>query len=1005
MPTLSSDFIHDVQRTIGAEICTDLTTRLLYSTDASIYQIEPLGVVFPKHLDDLQAIVELAARYRVPLLARGSGSSLAGQAIGCALIVDCSRYLTRLLEVNPEARTATVEPGLVLAQLNRAAAAYGLTFAPDPASAERATIGGSIANNASGAHSILYGMVADHLLAADVVLADGSLATFTSLPLDEAHRRAANGANALEAALYRTTLAIREHHAETIRSRFPRVWRRACGYNLNYLLPWSPTAPPLWEQVSSQWSPGGYAPAALPYPPVQAGEINLAPLLAGSEGTLAIIRRATLRLVPKPKHTLLGIVGFDSVAEACDVVPEVLAYHPSGVELIPGSLIRLARSVPAYARQLGFVIGDPQALLVVEFAADDLAFLRRQADQLKRASDHTWHREMRFLDSPAEQQAVWNVRKVSLGLAQSRPGDDKYVSFIEDLSVPVEHLGEFVRGIERIFHEHATDAEIYAHASAGCLHIRPALNLKTPQGVRNLRDIAEQAVALTLNLGGAISGEHGVGLARSEWIERAFGAEIVALFTALKNAADPHGLLNPGKILDSQPMDVNLRFGADYRAQGWRPVLDFSSQGGLVGAIEMCNGAGVCRKEDGVMCPSFQATRQEMHSTRGRANLLRAMISEKFPTQQLAESSVHQALDLCLACKGCKAECPSSVDIAKLKVEFYHQYYQRHRRRLRDYLFAYIGWVAPLGSALSGVVNPLLSKRWVQNLGERMLGIAARRPFPKFAPRHRLNRWQPAPICSQPDLLLLSDVFSHYFHPEIEQATLKVLEATGFSVRPIPLLGAGRTWISKGFLDAAKRHAGHLLELLQALDPRGHLPVVGIEPSEIYTLCEEFLDFFPRDEWVHSLAKRAWLVDEFLIRPQAEGEIPIERPAGCMVSHPNDKSVLLHGHCHQKARPPAEDGYPVGVEATVSMLQSVGYQVKVIEAGCCGMAGAFGYEAEHYDLSMRIGELSLFPRVRAAPEGVIIAAAGASCRAQIEDGTGRKAIHPVILLTESKTML
>ncbi len=1001
MSALPEDFVQEMQQTIDGEIRTDFTTRLLYSTDASIYQMEPLGVVFPSHLDDLQAIVELAARHKVPLLARGAGSSLAGQAIGPALIIDCSRHLTRLIEINPEERTTTVEPGLVLNTLNRAAAAHGLTFGPDPASAERATIGGSIANNASGSHSILYGMTADHLLAAEVVLADGSLATFASVSLDEAQRRAESSANALEAALYRLALTIRQHYAETIRNRFPRVWRRACGYNLNYLMPWSPTAPPLWEQVSAQWLPEGHPPAPLPYPPVHPGEINLAPLIAGSEGTLAIIRRAKLRLVPKPKHTLLGILAFDSVAEACDFVPEVLSHHPSGVELIPGSLIQLARSVPAYARQVGFVNGNPQALLVVEFAGDEPALLQNRAIQLKHTGEQMWHREVNLLLNPAEQQQIWNVRKVSLGLAQSRPGEDKYISFIEDLSVPVERLGEFVRGIERIFQEHGLQAEIYAHASAGCLHIRPALNLKTSEGVRKLRTIAQQAVEWTLHFGGAISGEHGVGLARSEWIESAFGSEIVALFRAVKQAADPQGLLNPGKILDSQPMDVNLRFGPDYRAQGWHPVLDFSTQGGLEGAIEMCNGAGVCRKDDGVMCPSFQATREEMHSTRGRANLLRAMISGKFSTQRLAESSVHQALDLCLACKGCKAECPSSVDIAKLKVEFYHQYYQRHRRRLRDNLFAYIGSMAPLGSLLAPLVNPLLEWSWVRNLGERVLGIAAERPFPKFAAWHLLNRRSNLPHPTQPNLLLLSDVFSHYFYPEIEQAALRVLELAGFCVHLIPVLGAGRTLISKGFLDAAKRHAHRLVSHSQALDPQGQLPILGIEPSEIYTLREEFLDLFPGDERVRALAKRAWMLDEFLIRPHPDGVKPIDRLTHLRVAQPNGKTVLLHGHCHQKARPPAEDGYPVGVEATVSMLRSAGYTVNVIEAGCCGMAGAFGYEAEHYDLSMRIGEMALFPAVRAATEEVLLAAAGASCRAQITDGTGRTAIHPILLLEQA----
>jgi FAD/FMN-containing dehydrogenase/Fe-S oxidoreductase len=980
------ELIRDLKQNITGEVRTDLATRILYATDASIYRVEPLGVVFPRSLEDLQASVELAGRYQVPILARGSGSSLAGQAIGPALILDCSRYLNKIINIDPQSRTATVEPGVILERLNREAGKHGLMFGPDPASAERATLGGSVANNATGAHSILYGMAADHLEAAEVIFSDASRASLQALDLEEACHRAQRPERSLENALYRLALQIREQHAETIRQNWPRVWRRASGYSLNYLLPWSPSQPPHWSD------------AELDYPPLRADQINLAPLLAGSEGSLAVISRLTLRLVPKPRHTLLGVLTYNSIPEACDAAPDLLAQPVSAIELIPGTLIRLARSVPAYASQLSFVEGEPAAMLVVEFSGDDPRQLQSRMQRLKEVAGG----EVLVAEAEAQQKQVWAVRKVGLGLLMSMPGDSKPLSFIEDISVPVEQLGYYVRSLDRILEKYGTTAEIYAHASAGCLHIRPLLSLKDENGVRNLRRIAEEAVALGLSLGGATSGEHGEGLARSEWEARQFGPQVMDLFHQLKMTIDPQGLLNPGKILDAPRMDQNLRYGTNYQARLWPSEMDFTRQAGLDGAIEMCNGAGVCRKDGGVMCPSFQATREEMHSTRGRANLLRAMISGAFPTQQMAERAVAQALDLCLACKGCKAECPSAVDVAKLKYEFIHHYYQGHRRRLRDYLFAYIDRLAPAGRWLAPLANNLLDAGVVRAAGERWFGLAQARHFPHFAGRHhaRLPVGTADRNGSTPDpsVLFLTDAFSHYFHPETELAGVRVLERCGERVDILPLIGAGRTLISKGFLEAARDHARQVLAAVRRADPQGRLPVVGVEPSEIYTLRDEFLDLFPGDEFVAGLSQRAWMVDEYLIRPGADGQPRLARLSTEQASGAAPRQVWLHGHCYQKAQPPAGDGYPTGVAATTAMLGQCGYQVQVIDAGCCGMAGAFGYEAEHYAISMQVGELALFPALRQAQPDVLVAASGTSCRSQIQDGTAREALHPICLV-------
>jgi FAD/FMN-containing dehydrogenase/Fe-S oxidoreductase len=1014
--TSTRDLINALQRRITGEVRFDLTTRLLYSTDASIYQIEPLGVVFPRSVDELSAIVELAAQYRVPILARGSGSSLAGQAIGNALIIDCSRHLNHEVEINPEQMTATVQPGVIMTRLNHLASQYGLQFGPDPASAERASMGGSLANNASGAHSIEYGMFVDNLLSAEVILADGSLATFGQVSLDEAQRRAEKSPSSLEAGMYAAALHIRENFADAIRKNWPKTWRRASGYNLNYLLPWSPSRPRRWNLSADPKNTDDESGRPVLYPPVPAGSLNLAHLIAGSEGTLGVIRRATVRLVSRPENTILGILPYPSLSAACDAVPGLLERRPSAIELIPWSLIRLAHSIPSFARQVAFVdqlkgsSGWPAALLVVEFAGDNPENLKQQASNLRS--------DVLIAETVADQNRIWGVRKAGLGILLSRPGEPKPATFIEDLTVPVEYLGRFVREMERILDSYQAQGDFYGHASAGCLHLRPLLNVKIAEDIGKMHAIAGDAVDLCLSLGGASTGEHGDGLARSEWIERAYGREIVSAFGELKRAADPDGILNPGKILDSPAMNDNLRYGVEYRARFWQSNLDFSEQAGLAGAIELCNGAGVCRKADGVMCPSFQATADEMHSTRGRANLLRAMLSGAFPDSDQAEEAVSEALDLCLACKGCKSECPSSVDMAKLKYEYLNHYYgglahRHHRRPLRDYLFSYIEPVARLGHHFAPLANILLRSGTLGIIGDRLIGLSRQRKLPALSGRtlsqiivarrlegvilHQTSAVTLSDTSEQ--CLFLSDPFTEYFQPEIGLAALEVLQRLGCRVFVLPVVGAGRTLISKGFIQSARRQATRLVQAIDRLDPGGKLPIIGVEPSEIYTLRDEYLDLLPNHERSEQIARRAFMIDEYLVRPAKDNPPRILRIAN---SQPTRRGkIYLHGHCYQKTQPPAADDYPNGVAATVQMLESVGYEVSVIDSGCCGMAGAFGFEADHFDVSMKIGELALFPAVRSAiqeDDQALIAASGVSCQTQIEDGTGRKPLHPIMLL-------
>jgi Fe-S oxidoreductase len=611
-------------------------------------------------------------------------------------------------------------------------------------------------------------------------------------------------------------------------------------------------------------------------------------------------------------------------------------------------------------------------------------------------------------ETEEEQARIWSVRKVGLGIFDSTPADARPVAFIEDCAIPVERLGEFVREVEKILAAHETYGAMYAHASAGCLHIRPIVDLKSGTGRRALRSIAEATFALTVRLGGAMSSEHGDGLARAEFLTQTYGGEVVEAMRLLKQAADPHNLLNPGKLLDAPAMDTHLRYGESYRAQSWVPELDFRRNHGLAGAIEQCNGQGVCRKDTGTMCPSFQATREEMHSTRGRANLLRAMIMFPSPLGRGArgegESAVFGALDLCLACKGCKAECPSGVDMAKLKYEFQHEYYKSHRRSLRDYLFGYIGPLAQLGAPFGRLVNFVLERKLVRKISNPIFGLAGNRELPKFGVISHRGRYARSRSFNDnmETVLLLRDTFTHFFEPEIEQAALDVLAACGVQVKILPYFGAGRTLISKGFIEPARRHAGRILDAVRTLDPDGRLPVVGIEPSELYTLRDEFFDLLPeRRPEVESLASRAWLVEEFLVRPVKDQKNDKLRITRILQENPINQvqKISLHGHCYQKAQPPAADGFPVGQFASAELLQATGYEVEIIPSGCCGMAGAFGYEAEHYKVSMQVGELVLLPAVKQAREsGQAIAAVGTSCRSQIADGANVEAHHPIVLV-------
>jgi FAD/FMN-containing dehydrogenase/Fe-S oxidoreductase len=982
--SLHPEFLHELKKNFTGDLRFDTASRVLYSTDASMYQIEPLGVAIPRTQDDLQSAVELAAKYKVPIVPRGAGSSLGGQAIGEALILDCSRYLDAIIEIDSESHTAIVEPGVVLADLNRAAAKLGLMFGPDPASAERATMGGVIGNNATGAHSILYGMSADHLISADVILGDGSLESWNEYGDSKLSRVAEN---------------IRLQYADVIKEKFPRSWRNSAGYRLNYLLPWTPSVPP-------QWDSSDYGLLSTVYR--QNSKANLASLLAGSEGTLAVMRRAKVNLVPKPKHTILGVLSYTSIANACDDVPRLLEYKPSAIELIPQMIIQLAREVPAYARQMSWMTGDPAAVLVIEFSGDQPSALKAAVQRLGDV--------ITIAVSPEDQSRVWNIRKMGLGILDSRPMPARPAAFIEDCAVPVERLGDFVREVERIMKEHNTEGGIYAHASAGCLHIRPILNLQKGEGIRAMRSIGDQVLQLVLSLGGSMSSEHGDGIVAGEWIEKTYGVEVTEAMRSIKRAADPHNLLNPKKMMDAPPMDSHLRYGEEYRVNVWNSALHFEHERGLAGAIEHCNGQGVCRKTTGVMCPSFQATRDEQNSTRGRSNLLRALISSplslraNFAKQSANNRSllhrndmlenVYSSLDLCLACKGCTSECPSGVDMPKLKYEFMNEYYKTHRRHLRDYLFGYFHVVSKWLTPIAPLANAFMKMDWSRKIIAGVMGITDKRPFPLFAGSKHVNL--DTGITGKQNkkqVIFLSDVFSRYLEPEVEQAAFEILHAAGYDVKVLPVIGAGASLLSKGFIDAARSHAEKVLAEIAAIDGGASLSVVGCEPPEIYCLKHEYIALMPeRRAEIESITKNVWLLDEFLLRGDVISDLRIVTKERLDILETADRKITFHPHCHQRAEGLADDGLPAGLSATVALLRAFGFEVDVIDAGCCGMAGTFGYDAEHYDLSMRVGELKLFPALRQSSSASIVSS-GSACRLQIRQGVGKEAQHPLVLIS------
>ncbi len=941
-----------LRREVEGTVLLGAADRGRYATDASIYQVQPLAVVVPNTVADVQAVLALARDGGVPVLPRGGGTSQCGQTVNRAIVLDCTKHLRSVLSVDPASRTATVQPGIVLAHLNQALKPHGLFFPVDPSTQARCTIGGMAANNSCGAKSIRYGLMADNVRAIDAILADGTQHRFAALPDNLGEMPAP------VAALIQRLRALGAAEADEIAARFPHQLRRVGGYNIEVLTPRAR----------------------------REGRENLARLLVGSEGTLAFSAALELQLQPILPRKMVGICQFPTFRAAMEASRHLVALDPEGVELVDRTMIDLGRAIPIYRKTIDrMLLGEPDSLLLVEFHGHaDTPLLAKLAELDAAMADLGYPGAVVRATDPAFQADIAEVREAGLNIMMSMKGDGKPVSFIEDCAVDLADLADYTERLNGVFTRHGTKGTWYAHASVGCLHVRPVLNMKDPADVRTMRAVAEECFALVREYKGSHSGEHGDGIVRSEFHESMFGPRIVRAFEAVKDAFDPANTLNPGRVVRPPRMDDRtlFRYGPAYAADpAFTPVLDWSEQpqsqtggarAGLLAAVEMCNNNGTCRKFDaGVMCPSYRVTRDEVHLTRGRANTLRLALTGQLGPDAMAGDDVAEAMKLCVSCKACKRECPTGVDMAKMKIEALHARAAQYGVGLRERLVAEMPRYARLAATLAPMANLRNRIPALARLGERVAGLAAARPLPAW----RRDWFRDAEADADGDVLLLADTFNRYFEPENLRAAIRVLRAAGFrpsvaSAGGRPLC-CGRTYLSAGMVDRAREEARRTLAALA-----GDRPVVGLEPSCLLTLRDEFASLLPGAETA-ALAGRAHLIGEFL-----------QSHAPDLALRTLAATAHVHGHCHQKS-------FGAFPDALASLRRIPELTVQPITSSCCGMAGAFGYGAETQQASRDMAEAGLLPAIRQAATDDIIVADGTSCRHQIADLAGRTALHSI----------
>lgn len=947
------NIFEELRYNIDGDVYDDVFARRIYSVDASIYEIMPLGIVVPRTFDDLHIIHTIATAHNIPIIARGAGTGITGGCLGNGLIVDTSRYLNKILEVNYDKGYARCEPGVVQDQLNKILAEKGHHLGPDTSTSNRATIGGMIANNASGSHSLRYGTMSDHVIAVSTLLSNGDKLLFSSLTEKElVHKKSLE---TREGDIYRAVDKLSTSLREEILTRYPPINRCVSGYNFN-----------------------GF---------VRGNDFNIAKLIVGSEGTLGTIAEAKVNIIPKPAYTGLCIIHFDDLVVALEAVTDLLHFDPYAIELIDNVIIEAALENKVLFKDLSWLKGSPKAILAVEFEGSSHKQIREKIAAMHRRlpKKSLGYAATEILEAPVI-SSVWQLRKAGLGLLMSKRSFNRAIAFLEDIAVAPEKLPAFIVEFQAILDSYHKRAGIYGHAGAGCLHIRPFIDLRNTTELAQMQSIMEKTAELILKYQGALSGEHGDGLLRSWLNKKMFGEDIYDAFGVLKSAFDPHNRMNPGKIVDAPPLLKNLRLSPESRFVNIPTTLDFSPEGGFNLAIDMCNGDGECRKKEGLMCPSFQATGDERHTTRARAQSLRAIIHGKEPLKAFSSKELYDVLDLCFQCKGCKTECPSHVDMAKIKAEFLHHYQNEHGYSLRTLIFGYIGLLSRFGSMFAPFSNWFVNTKLAKNILNR-IGITNQRSFPKFS-KETFTSWAKKHYVhpgNREGVVLFVDTFTEYNVPHIGHAAIDVLSAIGYDVIIPKYSCCGRPMISKGMLKQAKRNAEKLIKRLYPLAKQGY-NIVGLEPSCILTIKDEYRSLVPSPE-ADKVSEMCMTIDEFIYHHcEKNPSLPFGSLPG--------KTIKIHTHCHQKSL--------VGSSYMTEVLRKIpGTNVQEIDSGCCGMGGAFGYEKEHYDLSMKIAQKSLLPAIGEVHDNTLLVVNGFSCRGQFDHVLETPVHHFIEILAQS----
>lgn len=954
----STDLEADLKAAVGGEVRFDAVTRNMYSTDASLYQIEPVGVVIPRDAADVQAVLEIAGNNGVSVLPRGGGTGLSGQTVNQAVVIDFSKYMYSVQEINKEEQWVRTQPGVTIDDLNRQLKPSGLFFTSDPSTSSRANIGGAMGNNSCGAHSIVYGKTVDQVLGMNVVLSEGSQAVFEQLSQGVLDSKLTS--ETFEGKIYRELNEIAQNAAAKVEERFPKILRRVGGYNLDL---------------------------------IQNSEVlNLAKLAVGSEGTLVAVTEAKLNLEPIPKVKGLAVLHFKDISSAMEATVATLEQNPAAVEHIGEMIISQARQSLGFARNLTFLEGDPSDILVVEMTGDTEAEVESKLDKLdERMKTGGRPYATTRLMQPAQQAQVWAMRQAGLGLMMNIPGDAKPLPFVEDTAVAPEKLPEYVKRFDEIVRSNGTEAGYYGHASVGCLHIRPVVNLKNRDGIDQMAQIADEISDLVLEFGGSLSGEHGDGIVRGAFADKMFGSELVQHFREVKAAFDPKGVMNPNKIFDTPKLTENLRYGESYAPVSPPTRLDWTNEGGFVAAVEKCNGVGACRKvHAGAMCPSYMATREEKNTTRGRANSLRGALTGVIPTDRFASKDLFDVLDLCLECKSCKSECPSNVDMAKIKYEYLYQYYKTNGVPLRSKMVSDIHRMNSLAAPVAPIANAINRSAPVRFLLEKTVGFDRNRPMPKVS-RNTFQKWfdghQAKPDSPRGKVVLFHDTFMNFNHPSIGVSATRILEALGFEVVILKdRKCCGRPMISKGLLDRAGSNARHNVDLLHPYVEQG-VKIVGCEASCVSAITDDWPDLLNGDEKAKAVAKSVVTVEDLILETTGDD--------GPQLNWSDvKKEVKFFGHCHQRAL--------TGTSNSLKALNIVpGIEATEIAAGCCGMAGSFGYEKNHVQVATAAGEDRLFPAIRNSSQDTEIATTGVSCREQIGFNTPRESRHVVEILADA----